>query len=48
MALYHYHGDEYRDDLFRLYDHAKRVSERNDVQIELIIRDLIDKNLRDY
>lgn len=48
MALYMCHTDEYRDDLFSLYNHAKRVSSRNDVYIEAVIEDLIHKNLTDY
>ena len=48
MALYNYHTPEYRDDLFSLYEHAKRVSDRNDVHIEMIFEDLIHRNLTNY
>lgn len=48
MALYDYHSKEYREDLFSLYEHAKRISNRNEVCIEMIFEDLIHKNLTDY
>lgn len=48
MALYTCHTDEYRGDLESLYEHAKRISNRNDVYIEVVFEDLIHKNLSDY
>lgn len=48
MALYEHHSKEYREDLFSLYEHAKRISDRNEVCIEMIFEDLIYKNLTDY
>lgn len=48
MALYQYHTKEYKEDLSDLFDHAKRISNRNEVHLEVIIEDLIHKNLTDY
>ncbi len=48
MALYEHHSKEYREDLFSLYEHAKRISDRNEVCIEMIFEDLIYKNLVSY
>ena len=48
MALYTCHTDDYREDLYALYDHAKRISNRNDVYIEVVFEDLIHNNLTDY
>lgn len=48
MALYDYHTPEYREDLFSLYEHAKRISNFNEVPVEMIFEDLIIRNLTDY
>ena len=48
MAIYEHHSKEYREDLFSLYEHAKRISDRNEVCIEMIFEDLIYKNLVSY
>ncbi|HOH54283.1 MAG TPA: hypothetical protein PLN23_08810 [Fervidobacterium sp.] len=48
MALYEYHTKEYREDLFSLYEHAKRVSNHNEIHVEMVFEDLIIRNLTDY
>ncbi len=48
MALYEYHTKEYREDLFSLYEHAKRVSNHNEIPVEMVFEDLIIHNLMDY
>lgn len=48
MALYKCHTPEYREDIYSLFEHARRISNRNDIHIEVIIEDLIHRNLTDY
>ena len=48
MALYNCHTDEYREDFKSLYEHAKRISTRNEIPVEYIFEDLIYRNLTDF
>lgn len=48
MALYDYQTKEYREDFYSLYEHAKQLSSRHEVPVEMIFEDLIYKNLTDY